>query len=96
MATVVPMRIASRASIPLPLYAMAFIIASTGRDLVDRVLATTSSPVTSSIPIRSVNVPRVSIPRRTAIAAPISRRSSRIMSALESHSSIPDQCEKFL
>ena len=46
---------------------MAFMMASTGRDGVDGVLATTSSPVASSIPIRSVKVPPVSIPSRTAI-----------------------------
>ena len=40
-----------------------------GRDGVDGVLATTNSPVTSSIPIRSVKVPPVSIPRLTAIYA---------------------------
>jgi hypothetical protein len=66
VATVVPMLIASSPPRWSPLWAMAFMIASTGREGVDGVLATTNSPVTSSMPIRSVKVPPVSIPRLTA------------------------------
>ena len=65
MATVVPMLRAASSSFGTPLDSIAFITASTGRRGVDGVLATTSWFVASSMPIKSVKVPPVSMPIRT-------------------------------
>ena len=56
MATVVPMLMPSMASVEASPRSMELMMASTGREGVDGVLAT-SAPVSASIPIRSVKVP---------------------------------------